>query len=101
MCGQTYLSLVSIASTDRLPVTEYSVYIDNARMDFDRALLIDAKNIWALLGQGDANTWLERPKAAAAAYEQALRLDPLFDPARQRLITLHTVQARKLMNFND
>ncbi len=99
--GQTYLGLVSIAYRDRLPATEYSMYVDNARMDFDRALLIDAQNTWALLGQGDANTWLERPNAAAAAYEEALRLDPFFDVARQRLINLHTTQARKLMNVNE
>lgn len=99
--GQAYLRLVSIAFGDKLPAREYSVYIDNARMDFDRALLIDPKNIWALLGQGDANTWLQRPKAAADAYEEALQLDPFFDVARQRLINLHTMHARKLMSVNE
>ncbi len=99
--GQAYLRLVSIAFGNKLPAREYSVYIDNARMDFDRALRIDPKNIWALLGQGDANTWLERPKAAAGAYEEALELDPFFDVARQRLINLHTMQARKLVSANE
>lgn len=99
--GQAYLGLVSIAFGNKLPAREYSVYIDNARMDFDRALRIDPKNIWALLGQGDANTWLEQPKAAAGAYEEALELDPFFDVARQRLINLHTMQARKLVSANE
>ena len=99
--GQAYLRLASIAFGNKLPAREYSVYIDNARMDFDRALRIDPKNIWALLGQGDANTWLEQPKAAAGAYEEALELDPFFDVARQRLINLHTMQARKLVSANE
>jgi tetratricopeptide (TPR) repeat protein len=95
--GQTYLQLVSVAYSNQSKPSSYSPYIDNARMDFDRALLIDPRNIWALLGQGDVNTWLNRYQEAAIAYQQALRLDPLFDVARQRLITLHTMQARKLM----
>jgi tetratricopeptide (TPR) repeat protein len=95
--GQTYLRLVSLAYSNRSQPREYSRYVDEARMDFDRALLADPKNTWALLGQGDVHTWLNRPEAAAAAYEQALRLDPFFDVARQRLIALHTTSARKLM----
>ena len=66
-------------------------------MDFDRALIIDPKNIWALLGQGDVNTWLQRPDDAVRAYEEALALDPFFDVARHRLIDLHTARARKFI----
>lgn len=94
--GQTYLRLVSAAYSNKSRPSEYSEYIDNARMDFDRALMIDPKNTWALLGQGDVNTWLQRPDDAAHSYEQALALDPFFDIARQRLINLYTTQARKL-----
>jgi tetratricopeptide (TPR) repeat protein len=94
--GQTYLRLVSLAYSGRSRPSEYSEYVDNARMDFDRALALDSKNIWALLGQGDVYTWLKRPDEAAQAYEQALALNPFFDVARQRLINLHTTQARKL-----
>jgi tetratricopeptide (TPR) repeat protein len=94
--GQTYLRLVSLAYSGRSRPSEYSEYIDNARMDFDRALALDSKNIWALLGQGDVYTWLKRPDEAAQAYEQALALNPFFDVARQRLINLHTTQARRL-----
>jgi tetratricopeptide (TPR) repeat protein len=65
-------------------------------MDFDRALMIDPQNLWALLGQGDALTWSRRPDDAALSYERALELDPLFDIAHQRLITLYTTEARKL-----
>jgi tetratricopeptide (TPR) repeat protein len=95
--GQTLLRLVSLAYSNRSKPSEYSRYIDEARMDFDRALRMDPKNTWALLGQGDVHTWLDRPDAAAASYEQALQLDPFFDVARQRLIALSTTNARKLM----
>jgi len=94
--GQSYLQLVSVAYSSRSKLSEYSAYIDKARMDFDRALMIDPKNTWALLGQGDVQTWLNRPEEAASSYEQALRLNPLFDIARQRMIALQTTQARKL-----
>jgi tetratricopeptide (TPR) repeat protein len=94
--GQTYLRLVSIAVGDKLPPKNYSLYLDNARMDFDRALILDPKNAWGLLGQGDVNTWLQRPDVAATAYRQVLILNPFFDVARERLINLHTAQARRL-----
>ena len=98
--GQTYLRLASAAYSSTTSSTtspsEHAEYIDNARMDFDRARLIDTNNIWALLGQGDVSTWRHRPEEAARAYEQALVVDPFFDVARQRLITLYTAEARKL-----
>lgn len=95
--GQTYLQLVSAAYSHKAKLSEYSKYIDSARMDFDRALIIDSQNIWALLGQGDVYTWLHRTDDAVRSYERALALDPLFDIAHLRLITLYTSQARKLM----
>ena len=94
--GQTYLQLVSTAYSKNVKPSTYSRDLDNARMDFDRALLIDPQNTWALLGRGDANTWLQRTEEAARSYEQALALNPFFDTARHRLITLYTTQARKL-----
>ncbi len=94
--GQTYLRLVSAEYSNKSRPSQYSGYIDNARMDFDRALMIDPKNTWALLGQGDVNTWLQRPEDAAYSYERALELDPFFDLAHHRLINLYTTQARKL-----
>ncbi|TKS61343.1 MAG: hypothetical protein EWM72_00480 [Nitrospira sp.] len=99
--GQTYLRLVSAAYSNKSRPSEYSAYIDNARMDFDRALMIDPKNTWALLGQGDVNTWLQRPDDAAHSYEQALALDPFFDVAHHRLINLYTTQARKLTTMKQ
>ncbi len=99
--GQTYLRLVTAAYSTRSRPSDYSRYIDEARMDFDRALRLDAKNTWAWLGQGDVQTWLNRPEDAAASYEQALLLDPLFDIARQRLIAVRTSQARRLVKKND
>lgn len=95
--GQTYLQLVSAAYSKKAKLSEYSKYIDNARMDFDRALIIDPRSIWALLGQGDVYTWLHRTDDAVRSYERALALDPLFDIAHLRLLTLYTSQARKLM----
>lgn len=99
--GQTYLRLVSAAHSSGSKPSEFSVYIDNARMDFDRALMIDPENTWALLGKGDVDTWRNRPEAAAASYEQALHFDPLFDVARQRLIAVHTTQARHLLTNKE
>jgi tetratricopeptide (TPR) repeat protein len=70
-------------------------------MDFDRAILIDPKNTWALLGRGDVNTWLHRPVEAAHAFEQVLELDPFFDLARYRLINLYTAEAHKLVSLKQ
>lgn len=95
--GQTYLRLASAAYSKKSKPSEYSEYIDNARMDFDRAVLIDPTNTWALLGQGDVNTWLQRPTEATHAFERILELDPFFDLARYRLINLCTAEARKLV----
>lgn len=97
--GQTYLQLASAAYSNKSRPNEYSKYIDNARMDFNRAILIDPQNTWALLGQGDVNTWLHRPIEAAHAFEQILGLDPFFDLARYRLINLYTAEARKLVSL--
>ncbi|OQW31606.1 MAG: hypothetical protein A4E19_08320 [Nitrospira sp. SG-bin1] len=99
--GQTYLRLASAAYSNKSNPNEYSEYIDNARMDFDRAVLIDSRNTWALLGQGDVNTWLHRPVEAAHSFEQILELDPFFDLARHRLINLYTAEARKLVSLRQ
>ena len=95
--GQTYLSLASIAYSNKTKPSAYSEYVDNARMDFDRALLIDPHNTWALLGKGDVETWLNRHQKAVLSFERALELAPFFDLARLRLITLYTAEARKLV----
>lgn len=95
--GQTYLSLASVAHSNKTRPSEYSEYIDNARMDFDRALLIAPHNTWALLGKGDVDTWLNRHHEAMRSFERVLELDPFFDLARLRLITLYTAEARKLV----
>ncbi|SPP63440.1 tetratricopeptide repeat protein [Nitrospira lenta] len=96
--GQTYLKMASLAFSNKSLPSEYSEYIDCARMDFDRALILDARNPWALLGQGDVHTWLNQPEVAENAYTQALEIDPFFDIARQRLIRVTTSQARKLVS---
>jgi tetratricopeptide (TPR) repeat protein len=74
---------------------DYADYLDKAKIDFDRAITLDAKNVWAWVGKGDVLTWLKQLDEAAAAYEQALELDPFADIARQPLIGVYTTQARR------
>jgi tetratricopeptide (TPR) repeat protein len=92
--GQTYLSIASSNSRKSLRA-ELNDYVDRAIADFDRALALDESSPWALLGRGDAYTWQKKPEEAAKNYERVLEIDPLFDVAQQRLITLRTAVARK------
>ena len=93
--GQTYLRLVSLAFSQQTQPAQYTNYLDKAGMDFDLALRLDDKNIWAWVGKGDVLRWLKQWDEAAAAYEQVLELDPFADIARLRLINLYTTQARR------
>ena len=93
--GQTYLQLVSLAFSQQTQTSDYKDYLDKARIDFDRAITLDAKNVWAWVGKGDVLTWLKQLDEAATAYEQVLELDPFADIARQRLIGVYTTQARR------
>jgi tetratricopeptide (TPR) repeat protein len=93
--GQTYLRLVSLAFSQQAQASDYADYLDKARMDFDRAIALDARNVWAWVGKGEVLTWLKQLDEAAAAYEQALEIDPFTDIARQPLIGLYTTQARR------
>jgi tetratricopeptide (TPR) repeat protein len=92
--GQTYLRLVYLAYSQRAPASDYANYLDKARIDFDHAIILDAKNLWAWVGKGDVLKWLKQLDEAAAAYEQVLELDPFADVARLRLIDIYTTQAR-------
>jgi len=92
--GQTYLQLVSLAFSQQTQSSEYRDYLNKAKTDFERAIALDAKNVWAWIGKGDVLTWLKQSDEAAAAYEQVLELDPFADIARQRLINLSTTKAR-------
>ena len=96
--GQTYLRLVSLAFSQQAQALVYADYLDKARIDFDRAITLDTKNVWAWVGKGDVLTWLKQLDEAAAAYEQALELDPFADIARQPLIGVYTTQARRQAN---
>ncbi len=96
--GQTYLRLVSLAFSQQAQALAYADYLDKARIDFDRAITLDGKNVWAWVGKGDVLTWLKQLDEAAAAYEQALELDPFADIARQPLIGVYTTQARRQAN---
>jgi tetratricopeptide (TPR) repeat protein len=96
--GQTYLRLVSLAFSQQAQASDYAGYLDKARIDFDRAITLDEKNVWAWVGKGDVHTWLKQLDEAATAYEQALELDPFADIARQPLIGVYTTQARRQAN---
>jgi len=96
--GQTYLRLVSLAFSQHTQPGQYTTYLDKAGVDFDFALRLDDKNIWAWIGKGDVLKWLKQWDEAAAAYEQVLELDPFADIARLRLIDLYTTQARRQAN---
>jgi tetratricopeptide (TPR) repeat protein len=93
--GQTYLRLVSLAFSQQAQALDYADYLDKAKIDFDRAITLDTKNVWAWVGKGDVLTWLKQLDEAAAAYEQALEIDPFADIARQPLIGVYTTQARR------
>jgi tetratricopeptide (TPR) repeat protein len=99
--GQTYLQLVSLVFSQQALSSEYRDYLNKAKADFDQAITLDAKNIWAWIGRGDALTWLKQPDEAAAAFEQVLDLDPFADIARQRLISLYTTKARHQADSNQ
>ena len=93
--GQTYLRVTSLAFSKKSKRAELNGYVEQAISDFDRALTLDPSSTWALLGRGDAFTWQRKMQEAAQDYERILQLDPLFDIARQRLITLYTPIAKK------
>jgi tetratricopeptide (TPR) repeat protein len=92
--GQTYLRVASL-TVPKLKHAEINDYVQRSIADFNRALQLDPTSLWALLGRGDAHTWQKKVDEAARDYEHILGLDPLFDIARQRLITLYTTLARK------
>jgi tetratricopeptide (TPR) repeat protein len=96
--GQTYLRLVSLAFSQQAQALDYADYLEKARIDFNRAIALDGKNVWAWVGKGDVLTWLKQSDEAAAAYEQALEIDPFADIARQPLIGVYTTQARRQAN---
>jgi tetratricopeptide (TPR) repeat protein len=96
--GQTYLRLVSLAFSQQAQALDYADYLDKAKIDFDRAITLDTKNVWAWVGKGDVLTWLKQLDEAAAAYEQALEIDPFADIAREPLIGVYTTQARRQAN---
>jgi tetratricopeptide (TPR) repeat protein len=96
--GQTYLRLVSLAFSQQAQASDYADYLGKAGIDFDHAITLDGKNVWAWVGKGDVHTWLKQLDEAAAAYEQALELDPFADIARQPLIGVYTTQARRQAN---
>jgi tetratricopeptide (TPR) repeat protein len=93
--GQTYLKLVSLAFAQHQKPQQYADYLEKAGDDFERAVQLDGKNAWSWVGKGDVQTWSKKMDEAAASYEQALALDPFFDIARERLIRVYTMQARR------
>ena len=100
--GQTYLRIASVAASAKGQwQDDPSIYVQRAIGDFERALTLDRSSAWALLGRGDAYTWMGKLAEAGKDYEQILKLDPLFDAAQQRLITLYTGLAKKQAASRD
>jgi len=93
--GQTYLRLASLASSQKTQPAQYTTYLNKAGLDFDLALRLDSRHIWAWVGKGDVLAWQNQWDDAADAYEQVLELDQFADVARLRLIDLYTKQARR------
>lgn len=93
--GQTYLRIASLDFARKASKADLNGYVDQAIADFGRALELEPTSAWALLGRGDAYTWQRKMDEAAKDYQRVLQLDPYFDVARQRLITLLTTTARK------
>jgi tetratricopeptide (TPR) repeat protein len=94
--GQTFLRIAAPAAAGKtLRAEEKPLYVERAIADFTQALTLDPGSTWALLGRGDAYALQARTEEAAADYERILTLDPLFDVARQRLITLFTGLAKR------
>src|SRR5207249_10212316 len=50
---------------------------------------------WGQMARGGAHAWQRTMPEAAREYERVLGLDPVFDIARERLITLSTTIAKK------
>lgn len=93
--GQIYLRLAAVTPTKDHASPEVDSYVGRALKSFEQALVLDPTNVWALLGHGDAQTWRKRHIEAARDYERILALDPAFEVARERLIAVHTLQARQ------
>lgn len=45
--GQTYLRLVSLAFSQQAQALDYADYLEKAKIDFNRAITLDAKSVWA------------------------------------------------------
>lgn len=93
--GQTYLRIAALSRSKDRAAPEVGSYVERGLTSFEQALALDPTNTWALLGHGDAQTWRKRQAEAARDYERILELDPAFEIARERLIALHTAQARQ------
>jgi tetratricopeptide (TPR) repeat protein len=95
--GQTYLRLAALARATQHQAPGVNRHVESAAADFRQALALNPTSTWALLGQGDAKTWQHDVRNAATDYEQILSLDPSFEIARERLIKLHTTEAKQQM----
>lgn len=95
--GQAYLRAADLMRGRPGRGSEIDRSIDQAFKSFEQALSLDPINTWALLGHGDALTWKKRERDAVRDYERVIELDPSFEIARERLIAVHTAQARREM----
>ncbi|MFM8551347.1 MAG: tetratricopeptide repeat protein [Nitrospiraceae bacterium] len=93
--GQTYLRIAAVTFSKEGSKADLNGYIEQASQDFDHAVALDPASTWAILGRGDVMTWQRKMDEAAKEYARVLQLDPYFDVARQRLMSLLTTTARR------
>src|SRR4029078_11521255 len=65
--GPTYLRLGSLGFCQRAQTSDYADYLDKARTDFDHAITLDSKNLWAWVGKGDVLKWLNKLDEASSS----------------------------------
>ncbi len=95
--GQAYLRAADLMRGRPGRGSKIDRFVDQGLKNFEQALSFDPANTWALLGHGDALTWKKRERDAVRDYERVIDLDPSFEIARERLIAVHTAQARREM----
>ena len=93
--GQTYLKAATATVARHGPDTDRELFIRMASNDFSRALTIDPRQKWALLGRAELYSLQGNSAESVKDYRQLLDIDPLFDLARQRMTVLAMHMVKK------
>ena len=93
--GQTYLKAATLTNTHGGLGTDRDLFIRMASDDFSRALTIDPRQTWALLGRAEVHSLQGNSAESLQDYRQLLDSDPLCDIARQRMTALAIRTAKK------